>query len=252
MLKTVYLLIIVSFFSVLFGFSTSRSNSSESAIVVTPTPRRTPAPNTDPNVDSVELDKTEIYLHCAPGITPRGGTCPEGRVVNIVTKASDADNDILLYEYTVTGGRIEGQGAHVKWDLSGVRPGTYKITVGANDGCGVCGKTITREVVVRECVFCRSDCFCPDLEITGNVEQRGQVITFFADATGGSENFKTFKWTVSSGTITEGQGTSFIKVNINGVKEKTITATVEANGPCSDTCLKTASKSVKIESTQTK
>ena len=29
-------------------------------------------------------------------------------------------------------------------------PGTYTITVGVDDGCGVCGKTITREIKVVE------------------------------------------------------------------------------------------------------
>lgn len=48
----------------------------------------------------------------------------------------------------MTGGKIVGQGPNVIWDLSGVEPGTYTITAGVDDGCGVCGKTKTMEIKV--------------------------------------------------------------------------------------------------------
>ena len=63
--------------------------------------------------------------------------------------AVDPENDILTYNYTVTGGRVIGTGANVKWDLTGVGPGTYSITAGVDDGCGLCGATVTRTVVVK-------------------------------------------------------------------------------------------------------
>ena len=50
--------------------------------------------------------------------------------------ATDPDGDTLLYSYTVTGGRITGEGANVSWDLTGVQPGTYTSTVEVDDGCG--------------------------------------------------------------------------------------------------------------------
>jgi hypothetical protein len=69
--------------------------------------------------------------------------------IDIVTTAVDPENDVLLYSYTVTGGRIIGGGANVKWDLTGVRPGTYTVIVGVDDGAGIVGKTFTRTVVVE-------------------------------------------------------------------------------------------------------
>jgi hypothetical protein len=48
--------------------------------------------------------------------------------VDVKATAVNPDNDILTYNYTVTGGRIIGAGAKVKWDLTGVRSGTYTIT----------------------------------------------------------------------------------------------------------------------------
>jgi hypothetical protein len=69
--------------------------------------------------------------------------------IDISTSVGNPNNDILTYNYTVTGGRIVGTGAKVKWDLSGVRSGTYTITAGVDDGCGLCGATVTKTVVVR-------------------------------------------------------------------------------------------------------
>jgi hypothetical protein len=66
-------------------------------------------------------------------------------------KADDPANDGLTYEYLVTGGKILGEGAKVVWDLHGVDPGNYTITAGVNDGCGICGKTVTKSVVVKTC-----------------------------------------------------------------------------------------------------
>lgn len=70
-------------------------------------------------------------------------------IVDVSTKAIDLDNDPLVYNYTVTAGKIIGSGANVKWDLTGVLPGTYEIKVGVDDGCGFCGKTVTRTFVLN-------------------------------------------------------------------------------------------------------
>jgi hypothetical protein len=69
--------------------------------------------------------------------------------VSVNTIAIDPENDVLTYNYTVSAGKIEGTGARVIWDLTGVSPGSYTITAGVDDGCGVCGKTVTKTVVVK-------------------------------------------------------------------------------------------------------
>ena len=71
------------------------------------------------------------------------------KVIDVTTTAVDPEDDPLVYVYTVNGGRVVGTGPKVKWDLTGVRPGTYTITAGVDDGCGICGQTKTRTVVVR-------------------------------------------------------------------------------------------------------
>lgn len=90
--------------------------------------------NYPPNVVNLVLSQTEN----------------DPRRISVITNAEDAENDVLTYVYKITGGNIVGVGARVVWDLSGVEPGTYKITVAADDGCGICGKFITKTVVVKE------------------------------------------------------------------------------------------------------
>lgn len=60
-----------------------------------------------------------------------------GAQVNLKAIACDPDGDSVLYTYTATGGRINGDGPSAIWDLSNVtRPGTYTVSVEVDDGCG--------------------------------------------------------------------------------------------------------------------
>jgi len=69
--------------------------------------------------------------------------------VSITTKAYDTDDDVLIYRYTVTGGKIIGQGPNVTWSLKGLQPGIYQITAGVDDGCGLCARTMTKVVTIK-------------------------------------------------------------------------------------------------------
>jgi hypothetical protein len=60
------------------------------------------------------------------------------------------DEEVLNFNYTVSGGEIVGKGPRVKWDLSKVQPGIYAISGGADDGCGFCGPLTTRFVSVND------------------------------------------------------------------------------------------------------
>jgi outer membrane protein OmpA-like peptidoglycan-associated protein len=50
--------------------------------------------------------------------------------------ASDPDNDPLTYSYSATGGAVDGTGADVRWNSSGVAVGTYTVNVKVDDGRG--------------------------------------------------------------------------------------------------------------------
>lgn len=61
--------------------------------------------------------------------------------------ACDLDGDNLLYTFTATGGRITGEGADAVWNMGGVAPGTYTVTVEVDDGCG-CESFLSSEVTI--------------------------------------------------------------------------------------------------------
>lgn len=111
----------------------------------------------DENADIVGLDlsKAEIILDCISNDSSQNKNCSEdSQKIAVSTTAIDRDHDTLVYEYYVSSGKIVGTGANVVWDLSGVKAGTYKITATADDGCGPCGKFLTKTVTVKECPDC--------------------------------------------------------------------------------------------------
>jgi hypothetical protein len=161
----------------------------------------------------------------------------------LTTTASDPDGDTLLYSYTVTGGRITGEGTNVSWDLSGVGPGTYTASVEVDDGCG-CQVTATATVTIGAC----SDCVappppCPTVNVSCPDQADPGPVTFTANV-GGGPGTQTYNWSVSAGTITSGQGTSSITVNASA--GQTITATVELGG-LDPSCTRTASCTTSIK-----
>lgn len=112
-------------------------------------------PNYPANVANITLNKNEIIADCpSSDSTPNKSCSDDIKQIAVLTKALDPENDVLLYIYQVSGGKIIGTGANVIWDLSGVKAGIYGITAGVDDSCGICGKTMTRIVIVKECPNC--------------------------------------------------------------------------------------------------
>ena len=95
------------------------------------------------NVTDVLLSKDQIILNCS-----------SEKTISVSTKATNENNDILLYNYALTGGKIIGNGEKVIWDLTGAKPGTYTITAATDNGCGLCGTTVTKTVTVVETGDC--------------------------------------------------------------------------------------------------
>jgi hypothetical protein len=191
--------------------------------------------NKFPNIDGVDLADTVITLTCPPGQRSRSNqACNDTASISVKTRASDPENDVLTYNYTVSGGRIVGTGANVTWDLTGVQPGTYTITTGVDDGCGVCGKTDTKTIRVEICNDCYTPvtCSCPTVTISApGLTSPGSPMTFTANASGGSQDSVTYNWSVSAGLITSGQGTPSITVaTTSAMAGSNVTATLELGG----------------------
>jgi hypothetical protein len=158
-------------------------------------------------------------------------------IVDVATTSVDAEDDVLTYDYTVSGGRIVGTGKDVRWDLTGVNPGSYTITAAVDDGCGLCGKTKTAEVTV---VKCEPTCIlirCPSISVTGPDAISGEG-DYYADISGGAFMSVTYEWSVTNGVILSGQGTPSVTVKL----EPTSSISVKIGGLEKGTCLSSASK----------
>src|SRR2546423_15330203 len=115
----------------------------------------------------------------------------------------------LRYRWTVSGGRLEGDGTDAVWDLSGVPPGVYSAAVTVESGPvdnPLCTAFTSTKVVVRTCPPPRPVCpnvsiYCPD------ITQAGAPVTFTASVSGGTPGVTPiYNWTVSAGKILLGPG----------------------------------------------
>jgi hypothetical protein len=189
-----------------------------------------PPPNVPPVVDSVSASPNALTRPCPPGTS--SATCtPSGNEVTLTATAHDDNNDQLLYTWSVTGGRLSGEGRTVTWDLSGVANGTYTATVEVNDG-NMHTATGNTTVTVAECTGCeKPPPPCPTVSVSCPSEvDLGQSITFTASVANDSGLSLTYNWSVSAGTISSGQGTSTITVDTTGLGGQTVTATVSLGG----------------------
>jgi hypothetical protein len=203
---------------------------------------RTPPPRPNgPPLVSVSSSSASITLPCPPGTSSPSCNASASRSVDLSANASDPDNDTLLFTWSVTGGKLTGEGRGVVWDLSGANPGTYTATVDVNDGNAHTANGSTT-VTIADCTGCVPPCPAVSVSCPSDVDQ-GSPITFTASVNGDAN--VTYNWSVSAGTISGGQGTSSITVDTAGLGGQTVTATVELGG-LDPSCSRTASCTTSI------
>jgi hypothetical protein len=203
-----------------------------------------PPPNRAPTVNLTSSNNKVMVNNCRENEIPTG-ECPTEASVSLSANASDPDGDQLLYTYNVSGGRIDGSGDKVTWDLSGASPGTYSVTVQVDDGHG-CVTTQSKDITVEAC-GCKPKLVCSEVRVSGaSSVQEGTTTTFTARLSDPSVNITSYNWSVSAGRIIEGEGTPNITVDTTGAGGQTITATVQAVG-MSPECPATASASTDVE-----
>lgn len=109
-------------------------------------------------VKSVTLNPTELTAVCETDKTK----LPNALMVEVLSESSNPEiSNVYSFSYSVSGGKIikeglsniatMGEKAKVIWDLSEVPPGTYTITVVAENLCRMCAPTITKEIKVLDC-----------------------------------------------------------------------------------------------------
>lgn len=123
------------------------------------------------NVIDLTLSTNEISIGCEKSAEKKN--CSDDKTkVSVVTRAVDPENDVLSYNYNVSGGEIVGSGAEVVWNLSGVPAGTYTITAGVDDGCGICGRTVTQTIVIKQKPADVKEIPLPDTEIQSSGREK--------------------------------------------------------------------------------
>lgn len=192
----------------------------------------------------------ENFVYSPPSLsltsdTSTVSTCAAGgsTVARLSARASSPGGLPIRYRWSTTSGRIDGDGPEVTWDLSGLAPGTYKASVdiytGSNDD--ECNAFAVTRVVVIPCPPPPRP-VCPNVEIICPTNIGiDQPLTFSSRITGGSatDTPPIFNWSVSAGTIIEGQGTPTIRVDTTGLAGQTVKATLSMGGytlDCSASC----------------
>ena len=160
--------------------------------------------------------------------------------VQLNAKANSPSGNPVRYRWSTSAGRIDAEGPTVTWDLSGLEPGYYQAFVQADtsNGVEVCEALSSTTVLVNRCAP-RPSCptaviVCPENVVADS------PLTFSTNLTGGSAGVEpVYNWTLSAGSIIEGQGTSSIKVDTKGLAGQTIKATLSIGGyhlDCSASC----------------
>jgi hypothetical protein len=174
-------------------------------------------------------------LECGVAVAdPSAVEATTGAPVNVTVRASASDNGAISYSYDVSGGRMEGSGSQVRWNYSGLQPGTYSITPTAKSGplSTTCPATTVTLTVTPP---------APRLVCSANPTTpvyAGEYVDVTATATDPNGNALpypvTYTWRASGGAV-EGSGTS-VRLNTTGLAsgDYSVTARAEGKGGAAD------------------
>jgi hypothetical protein len=174
-------------------------------------------------------------LQCGVAVAdPSAVEATTGAPVNIIVRASASDNGPISYSYDVSGGRIEGSGSQVRWNYSGLQPGSYTITPTAKSGplSATCPATTVNLSVAPP---------APRLVCSANPAApvyAGEYVDVTATATDPNGNALpypvTYTWRASGGAV-EGSGSS-VRLNTSGLGpgDYSVTARAEGRGGAAD------------------
>lgn len=117
--------------------------------------------------------------------------------VAVHVAANSPDNLPLTYSYTASGGAVDGNGPDVRWNPSGVNPGSYTVSAKVDDGKGG-NAACTADVRVEE-----KPHHPPTVSVTANPTSLmpGDRSTISCNATSPDNLSLTYAYSASSGQI---------------------------------------------------
>src|ERR1051326_3832009 len=152
--------------------------------------------------------------------------------VRLTADAVSPSGNPIKYKWTTTGGTISGDGPVVTRNLAGLKPGYHKasLDIVSAGSDGECNAFSSVTVLVNACAPVRP--VCPAVEIScPTAVALDKALTFTSKYSGGTPGITpVYNWTVSAGTIIEGQGTDTIKVDTTGLAGQTIHASLSLGG----------------------
>ncbi len=164
----------------------------------------------------------------------------DAALVQLTARATSPDNNPIRYNWRVTSGSIEGEGAAVAWRLVGVAPGQHKASLVINTGKGteLC-EAMAFTLVTVKAVAPKPTCPTVGIKCPEQIKA-GQPVTFTSNLSGGTGNVPSiYNWTISGGRIISGQGTSSITVDTAGLAGQSLKASLAMGGyevDCSASC----------------
>ena len=167
---------------------------------------------------------SNVVTACADGGAPR---------IKLTANAVSPGGYPIKYRWTTSAGTVIGEGPVVEWNLAGLKPGYHKASLDIQSvgSDGSCQAFSSVSVLVNPCVVVQP--VCPAIEIVCPTDiAMGQPITFTSRLTGGvpANTNAVYNWTVSAGTIIQGQGTETIKVDTAGLGGQTVRASLSIGG----------------------
>jgi hypothetical protein len=191
------------------------------------------------SIRSIKVEQNVLTLPCPQGVEQCGCFPSSNFLVNVELEVGKLDKWVR-YSFSVSAGKIIGEGPKVVWDLRNTPPGSYTINAQAirkgKPLPGTKGETIDIVGNINSC-----DCFdCPVLDInaTNRSIAAGDTVSVSAVMNRRSQDDAlTLNWTTSVGEIVSGQGTSAILIKVpTQIKTNKLVVTLTfggLRGPCS-------------------
>jgi hypothetical protein len=163
-------------------------------------------------IDWLSVDEENVYIECPSGQRARPDSPKsDDLIVNVQTGAtSNSILDKLHFSYAISGGKVIGSGTNVKWDLTGLRPGTYWISADVDDGKeGARSEKRSISLYSRECTWTLE---CPRVDLSDiRRAKNSDDLTVFATIAGGSDDIE-LDWDADGADIIAGQASRLVRL----------------------------------------